>query len=44
MDKILDIALMILVPIAVVLAVCGTSLVVAFCLHLFFGVNFFGLT
>ena len=44
MDKLLDIALWILIPIVVLLAVCGTSVVVCLCLNLFFGINVFGLT
>lgn len=44
MDKLLEIALWILIPIIVLLAVCGTSIVVALFLHLFFGVSVFGLT
>ena len=44
MDKLLEIALWILVPIAVLLAICGASVVVALFLHLFFGVNVLGLT
>lgn len=44
MDKLMEIVLWILVPIVVLLAICGTSVVVALCLHLFFGVNVFGLT
>ena len=43
MDRILEIALWILIPIAILLAICGTSLVIALCLHLFFGVSIFGL-
>ena len=44
MDKLLEIALWILAPIAVLLAICGASIVVALFLHLFFGANVFGLT
>ena len=44
MNKLLEIALWILVPIVVLLAVCGTSIVIALFLHLFFGVGVFGLT
>lgn len=44
MDKLLDIALWILIPIAILLAICGTSVVVCLCLNLFFGINVFGLT
>ena len=43
MDKLLEIALWILVPIVIVLAVCGASIAVALCLNLFFGVPVFGL-
>ena len=37
-------ALWILIPIAILLAICGTSVVVCLCLNLFFGINVFGLT
>ena len=44
MDKLLSIALWILIPIAILLAICGTSVVVCLCLNLFFGINVFRLT
>ena len=44
MDKLMEIALLILIPIVVLLAICGTSVVVCLCLNLFFGINVFGLT
>ena len=44
LDKLLEIALWILVPIAILLAIFGASIVVVLFLHLFFGVNLFGLT
>jgi len=43
MDKLLEIALWILVPILILLVVCGTSIVVALFLHLFFGLGVIGL-
>lgn len=43
MDKLLCIALWILIPIVVLLAICGTSVVVCLCLNLFFGINAFRL-
>lgn len=43
MDKLLDIALWILIPIAILVAVCGAIIVVVIFLQ-FFGVNVFGLT
>lgn len=44
MDKLLDIALWILIPLAILLAICATSIVIALFLNLFFGVNLLGLT
>ena len=44
MDKLLSIALWILIPIVILLAICGVSVVVCLCLDLFFGVNVFRLT
>lgn len=44
MDKLLEIALWILIPIVILLAICGASVVVCLCLNLFFGINAFRLT
>ena len=41
MDKMLSVLLWILIPIAALLAICGTSIVVALCLRLFFGITLF---
>lgn len=43
MDKLLSIALWILIPIGILLAICVTSIVVCLCLNLFFGINAFRL-
>lgn len=41
MDKLLDIALCILVIIGVILAICATSIVVGLCLELLFKISIF---
>lgn len=44
MEKLLDVALWILVPIAVILTICGTALVFALFLYLIFGIPLPGLS
>lgn len=43
MERLTEIALWILIPIAVILAICGTTIVVALFLYLMFGIQVPGL-